>query len=42
VQYLKFSVHGRTPVAIGIDLPGIESETELTREQREALAEDLR
>jgi hypothetical protein len=42
VQYLKFPVHGRTPVAIGIDLPGIESETELTRTQRDALAEDLR
>jgi hypothetical protein len=41
VQYLKFPVQGHAPVTIGIDLPGIESETELTRDQREAMAEDL-
>jgi len=42
VQYLRFDVGGRTPVAAGIDLPGIASETRLTDEQRAALATDLR
>ncbi|MGH7392088.1 MAG: DUF3501 family protein, partial [Candidatus Rokuibacteriota bacterium] len=41
VQYLKFPVGGSVPVAIGIDLPGIEAETRLGPEQRAALAEDL-
>ena len=41
VQYLKFSVQGRVPVAIGVDLPGLAAETALTAEQRAALAEDL-
>lgn len=41
VQYLKFPVGARSPVAIGIDMPGIESETILTESQRAALAEDL-
>ena len=41
VQYLKFSVQGRTPVAVGADLPGFEVEAALTAEQRAALAEDL-
>lgn len=41
VQYLKFPVGGQVPVAIGIDLPGIEAETRLGAEQRAALAEDL-
>jgi hypothetical protein len=41
VQYLKFSVGSRPPVALGIDLPGIEAETRLTESQRTALAEDL-
>lgn len=42
VQYLKFPVRGEVPVAIGIDLPGIEAETRLTESQRAALADDLR
>ncbi len=42
VQYLKFPVGGRVPVALGIDLPGIEREATLTADQRAALAEDLR
>lgn len=41
VQYLKFPVGGHVPVALGIDLPGIEAETRLSPEQRAALAEDL-
>jgi hypothetical protein len=41
VQYLKFAVGRDAPIAIGIDLPGIESETALTPEQRAALAQDL-
>ncbi len=41
VQYLKFPVDGHVPVSIGIDLPGIESETQLTLEQQSALAADL-
>jgi hypothetical protein len=41
VQYLKFDVGGRTPVAAGSDLPQLTGETRLTREQREALAADL-
>jgi hypothetical protein len=41
VQYLKFRVGARPPLAIGIDLPGIEAETKLTEAQRAALAEDL-
>lgn len=41
VQYLKFAVGGRAPVAVGVDLPGLSAETTLTPEQRAALAEDL-
>ncbi len=41
VQYLKFAVGDRVPVALGMDLPGFETETELTADQRRALAEDL-
>jgi hypothetical protein len=43
VQYLKFPVGGRTPVAIGCDLddPDIGGETELSSAQRAALASDL-
>ena len=41
VQYLKFAVGDRAPVAVGIDLPGVEVETPLTAEQRAALAKDL-
>jgi glycerol-3-phosphate dehydrogenase subunit C len=41
VQYLKFAVGEKPPVALGIDHPGIEAETRLTEAQRGALAEDL-
>ncbi len=41
VQYLKFDVGGRTPVAVGSDLPALAGETALAPEQREALAADL-
>lgn len=42
VQYLKFHTDGEAPVAVGSDLEGIASETELTPAQRAALREDLR
>lgn len=42
VQYLKFPVHGRVPVAAGVDSPGLEVRVPLTGEQRAALADDLR
>jgi len=41
VQYLKFPMQGRVPVALGADLPGLEIEAPLTAEQRAALASDL-
>jgi starvation-inducible DNA-binding protein len=41
VQYLRFPVGGRVPVALGMDLPGAACESRLTAEQRAALAEDL-
>ena len=41
VQYLKFPVRGRAPVAVGADLPGLAVEAALTAEQRAALADDL-
>jgi hypothetical protein len=43
VQYLKFPVGGKTPVAIGCDLPDADVGVEcpLTPAQREALAADL-
>jgi len=41
VQYLTFPVGGRVPVALGIDLPAIAAEVELTPEQRRALEADL-
>ena len=41
VQYLKFDVRGRVPVAAGSDLPQLEAETALAPGQREALAADL-
>ena len=41
MQYLKFPVGGRVPVALGIDLPAIAAETVLTPEQRRALEADL-
>jgi hypothetical protein len=41
VQYLKFDVRGRVPVAAGADLPALTLEVALTAEQREALRQDL-
>jgi hypothetical protein len=43
VQYLKFPVGGRVPVAIGCDLddPEVRAETTLTSAQHRALASDL-
>jgi hypothetical protein len=41
VQYLRFDVKGRQPIAIGTDLPGFTAETLLDAEQREALRSDL-
>jgi hypothetical protein len=41
VQYLAFAFGDHAPAAIGIDLPGIEAETELSEGQREALHNDL-
>lgn len=42
VHYVKFAVRGRTPLAVGCDLPGIDARTLLSAEQRAALAADLR
>jgi hypothetical protein len=41
VQYLKFALGTRRPVAVGCDLPGLVVETTLTDQQRTALAADL-
>ena len=41
VHYLKFNTHGAVPVGIRIDLPDINAVTNLTPEQRTALAQDL-
>ncbi|MGD8376709.1 MAG: DUF3501 family protein [Acidobacteriota bacterium] len=41
VQYLKFPVGGRVPVAVGVDLPDLRLETDLRDDQRHALQEDL-
>jgi hypothetical protein len=41
VQYLKFAVGGRAPVALGSDLPQLAVEAALSPEQRAALAADL-
>jgi hypothetical protein len=41
VQYLKFPVGGRVPVALGVDLPGLRLETKLSDDQHAALADDL-
>jgi hypothetical protein len=41
VQYLKFDVGGRQPVAVGSELPALVAETSLDAEQRAALAADL-
>jgi hypothetical protein len=41
VQYLKFDVKGRVPVAVGVDLPDLQVEAVLTADQQKALREDL-
>ena len=41
VQYLTFAIGADPPTAIGVDLAGIEAETELSEAQRDALREDL-
>ncbi len=41
VQYLKFSLRGKIPVAFGVDHPEMKVETTLTADQRAAIAEDL-
>lgn len=41
VHYLQFAVGGRTPVAIGTDFEGLESNVTFTPEQIAALTEDL-
>jgi uncharacterized protein DUF3501 len=42
VQYLKFPLGDKRPLAVGTDLPGLTVETVLTPEQQAALLEDLR
>lgn len=41
VQYLKFELGEEPPVLLGIDMPGIELEAELSQSQRAALRADL-
>ena len=41
VQYIKFDTGGKTPFAIGSDLPLLKAETTLTVEQQKAVSEDL-
>jgi hypothetical protein len=41
VQYLSFALGPVAPVAIGIEMPEIEAETELSKAQGEALQADL-
>jgi hypothetical protein len=41
VQYLKFDVRGRAPVAVGSDLPELDARTPLAPDQRAALVADL-
>jgi hypothetical protein len=41
VQYLSFALGPEAPVAIGIEMAGIEAETELSEAQRGALRDDL-
>jgi len=42
VQYMKFDTGGKAPIAVGVDLPGLQEETRLNEEQRKALESDLR
>ena len=41
VQYLAFAFDDQAPTAVGIDMAGIEAETELSKGQRDALHVDL-
>jgi hypothetical protein len=41
VQYLKFAIGERTPVAIGCDHPELSTETTLSEQQRQTLRADL-
>ncbi len=41
VQYFKFPLGGKVPVAFGVDHPDMRAETALTGDQRTAIAEDL-
>jgi hypothetical protein len=41
VQFLKFNTQGQVPVALGVDLSTLNTETKLTDAQRAALKEDL-
>ena len=41
VQYIKFNTGGKTPIAIGSDLPLLKVETTFTNDQKKALSEDL-
>ena len=41
VQYIKFNTGGKTPVAIGSDLPLLKAEIALTADQKKALSEVL-
>jgi hypothetical protein len=41
VQYLSFALGPEAPVAIGIEMPGIGAETQLSEAQRDALLGDL-
>jgi len=41
VQYLSFALGDVAPVAVGIDMPGVELETELSASQQDALGQDL-
>jgi hypothetical protein len=38
---MKFNTRNRIPVAVGVDLPTLQSETKLSAEQRRSLEEDL-
>lgn len=41
VQYIKFKVGARAPIAVGADLPALDVETTLSADQRAALQQDL-
>jgi hypothetical protein len=41
VHYVKFPVRGRTPVALGCDLTGVDARAVVPTDTRAALAEDL-